>query len=133
MENESNGDEGRSRPTKLTPERRDALLKWLRGGLPLETAARLTGVSPSTVQSWRKQSRAGRAGYRNFETEVLTAMAEGEAIHVARIAEAGRGNWRAAAWLLERMHPEKWVPPPAPPFIPDAPPPNLVHDDFPGL
>ena len=25
-------------------------------------------------------------------------------------AEAGRGNWRAAAWLLERRYPDRWAP-----------------------
>jgi hypothetical protein len=24
---------------------------------------------------------------------------------------ASKGNWRAAAWLLERTHPERWGPP----------------------
>jgi hypothetical protein len=25
-------------------------------------------------------------------------------------AEAGRGNWRAAAWILERRYPDRWAP-----------------------
>ncbi|MGZ4254810.1 MAG: hypothetical protein ACXVS6_22675 [Solirubrobacteraceae bacterium] len=31
-----------------------------------------------------------------------------EPVLVARVAQAAQHNWRAAAWLLERRHPERW-------------------------
>jgi hypothetical protein len=110
--------------------KRQALLKWLRAGLPIDTAARLADLSPDTVMRWRAKSTQRVRGYITLEADIQKALAEGEAVHLARIAEAGKTNWRASAWLLERQHPEKWGPPS--PLVPDAPPLNLVSD-FPGL
>jgi hypothetical protein len=43
------------------------------------------------------------------ELEQVLARATEETRLVAVIAAvAGKGNWRAAAWLLERQHPERW-------------------------
>jgi len=80
------------------------------------------------VTHWRKLALDGHAGYEDLEDEIQKALAEGEAIHVARIAEAGRVSWRASAWLLERMYPERWG---EPLRMPDAPP--VPRNDFAGL
>lgn len=124
------------RPPKLTPALRDELLKWLRAGLPLTLATALTGVHESNVRVWRAKSRARTRGYIGFDEDVTQAMNEGEAINVAKIAAAGKSNWRAAAWLLERTNPDRWGPPPPPSLIPDVPPlPDSapVNDDQTGL
>jgi hypothetical protein len=34
---------------------------------------------------------------------------------VAQIARAGQGDWKAAAWLLERAFPQRWAKREAPP------------------
>jgi transposase len=124
--------DAKSRVPALTKERRTNLLRFLKGGLPIDTAARLVGVHESTVRTWRSRSRAKRPGFAGFEAEVVQALAEGEAILVARVTTAGRDNWRAAAWLLERMYPDRYGPPPPPMSIPDAPP-VAVEDDLAGL
>jgi len=105
----------------LTPQRRETFLKLLRGGLPIDTAARLTGVDGHIVRSWRNRSTKKVPGYVRFNDEIDRAMAEGEAIHLARITDAGKTSWRASAWLLERMYPDRWGAP-LPIDIPDAPP-----------
>lgn len=114
----------RGRPPKLTPQVRDDLLKWLRNGLPLELAARMAGTHDATVRAWRAKSRSGVRGYKGFDADVEQALAEGEGVNVARIVHAGKSNWRAAAWLLERQFPNKYGPPPPPlPLqVPDVPP-----------
>lgn len=111
-----------ARPPRLTPQLRQELLKWLRAGLPLSLACSFIDVHESNVRVWRARSRAGVRGYRNFDEDVKHAINEGEATLVAQITVAGKTNWRAHAWLLERMNPERWGPPAPPAPIPDAPP-----------
>jgi len=120
------------RTPELNKDRRATILRWLRGGLPLDVAARMTGVPEEAVRVWRAKSVQGVRGYAMFDDEVRAAMAEGEAMHVARITAAGKNNWRASAWLLERMYPDRWtVPEPIDAEIPDAPPTSA--DDLQGL
>jgi len=46
--------------------------------------------------------------YREFREAVKRAEAEAEAEGVAIINTAGRKEWQARAWLLERKAPYKW-------------------------
>jgi len=116
--------------TPMTPDRRKTLLRFLRGGLPLDTSARLAGVDIDDVAEWQRLSTQRKSGFVKLNAEIAEAMAEGEAIQVARISEAGKTSWRAAAWLLERVHPDRWGPT-LPIEVPDAPP--TTADDLPGL
>jgi transposase len=95
---------------KFTDEIRAQVLRFLTGGMPLDVTARLVGVEVQTLHIWRSRSRKGVRGYKGFEQEVVKALAEGEAMHVARLTVAGASNWRASAWLLERMYPERYGP-----------------------
>jgi transposase len=116
---------------KLTQRHRDELVRWLETGLPIEMAARLAGFSARIVTVWRSRCQDRVPGYGRLEDDIQQALARGESVHLARIAEAGRTQWRASAWLLERMYPEKYAPPM--PLVPDAPPLPTQVDDFPGL
>ncbi len=116
---------------QITPDKRAELIRWLENGLPIDMAARLSGLSPHTVTVWRKRSLEAQRYYIKLEDAIQEAMTRGESVHLARIAEAGRTQWRASAWLLERMYPEKYAPPL--PMVPDAPPLPTVVDEFPGL
>jgi transposase len=115
------------RVPKLTAERRAELLRWLETGLPLEMAAQLAGFALLTVTEWRRRCANGVPGYITLEDDIHKALARGESIHLSRIAEAGRTQWRASAWLLERMYPEKYAPPM--PTVPDAPPLSTQEHD----
>jgi hypothetical protein len=49
---------------------------------------------------------------------------------VARIAQAaGKGSWQAAAWLLERRFPERWMKPTERP-LPEAPAAAAADDNL---
>jgi transposase len=96
------------RPTKLTPELQDDLVVLLAAGSPVGLAARTVGVSRRSVVRW--------LGGRGLREHVERARADGpehsdavaEARLVTLIARAASTDWTAAAFLLERQHPERW-------------------------
>jgi transposase len=104
-----------ARPTKLTDDIRDRLAALLRAGVGVDAAAEAVGIAPSTFRAWvQRGERDGPrdAPYRAFREVVERARGEHEAILVAAMSRAaGRGSWRAAAWVLEREFPERWGPP----------------------
>jgi transposase len=124
------------KPDGLTEDVKGKFLRFLSSGLPMDTAARLVGVQDYTVRLWLTRARTWPRGvYKGFDRDVTRCLAEGEAILLARITEAGRSNWRADAWLLERMYPDRYGPPPSFDNIPNAPPYEAARstDDQSGL
>jgi len=104
-----------------TPATAAKILDYLRRGNYIETAASRGGVTPRTVQHWLK--RAGEeerrielgaepdpneAPYVAFAKEVDAAHAEAETTLLDRIADSARGDWKAAAWLMERRYRKRW-------------------------
>jgi transposase len=104
-----------ARPTKLTDDVSDRLVALLRVGVAVDVAAETVGIAPSTFRAWMQRGERGGprdAPYRTFREAVERARGEHEAILAAATSRAaGRGSWRAAAWLLERAYPERWGPP----------------------
>lgn len=98
------------RPTALTPEIHNRVIAYIKAGGYVETAAAAAGVNKSTLYNWLKRGAKEDAGiYRDFSESVEKAMAEAEMIDVARINKAAQdGVWQAAAWRLERKHPDRW-------------------------
>ena len=112
------------RPTKLSPEAIAQLEALVRAGTTIDVAAAAVGVSRGTLYRWLKQGEKARAGSaaRELRDRVERARAESESVLVARIgAAAAKGSWQAAAWLLERRWPERWMKPTERPLGPDAP------------
>lgn len=99
-----------ARPTKLVPATRDRFLLALRNGNYIETAAAYAGVSRVTIYEWLKRgAREPGTRFSKFVEEVDRAMADSEVRDLAVIAKASIDQWQAAAWRLERRHPEKWA------------------------
>ena len=102
------------RRTSLTPAVSKALCDAMRTGLCLSHAAALVGVSPATVREWIRRGegtddRPEAEPYATFATATGKARAEGDVAMVAVINSAAEdGQWRAAAWLLERRNPQQW-------------------------
>lgn len=108
----------------LTDELADALAQSVSKGVPIETATRAAGISPSTFYSWLSAGKTGQWGnggdvdeqskgmLGRFVELIGRAEAEFEAKQVQRLAEAaeavnektGLTDWRARAWLLNN-HP----------------------------
>lgn len=101
-------------PGKLTEQVIARIVAVLRAGGYPEVAAKVAGISRSTYKNWIKRGDPEGddpedAPYRRLRERVDAAQAEGEARNVAIIARAALDNWQAAAWLLERQHPERWA------------------------
>lgn len=80
----------------------------IRAGLSLECAAQRAGVVPATLQNWIRRGKRGDELYVTFYQESRKALADAQALYVARINLASKDDWKAAAWMLERMWPETY-------------------------
>ncbi len=98
-----------ARPTKLTPEVQDRIVKAIRAGNYFQAAARAAGISESTHYRWLERGAEEKQGaHRDFREAVSRAEAESEVHAVAVIRRAMTEDWRAALALIERRHPERW-------------------------
>ena len=77
-------------------------------GMTQNDAARAAGVQPRTFESWLEKGRAGNPAYARIVDPIDNARALGQRSLADRIAKASNTDWRAAAWILERRHPEEW-------------------------
>jgi hypothetical protein len=97
------------RPTKLTPELHGEIVRTIKAGNYIETAAAMAGVNRDTLREWVRQGIRHPAGkYGSFASDVEQAMAHSEVMDVLGIRKAGEREWTARAWLLERRYPDRW-------------------------
>lgn len=94
---------------KLTNEIVEQLSTRLRSGAPLDVACRAVGVDEAQLDAeLRKTTKRASALRERLEQ----ARASAEFANVALISRAARdGNWLAAAWLLERLYPDRYARP----------------------
>lgn len=97
------------RPTVLTQEIQDELVKYLSIGNYLETACDMVGVNTQMVKRWIYAGARGNPKYKEFSDAIKRAHAQAEVMLLALIDRAAQGGaWQAAAWRLERKFPDKW-------------------------
>ena len=95
--------------TKLTPELQDRVVQALRVGNYATVAIQYAGISEHTYYEWLvRGEREPGSIYGEFFRAVRKAEADAEVEGVAIIEQAGRKEWQARAWLLERKYPYKW-------------------------
>ena len=98
-----------ARPTKLTPELTREITSYIQDGNTPTISATLVGISPSTYFDWMSKGSNQQPGFMEFSESIKRACARSIANRVAHISRvADSGNWRAAAWLLERLAPEEF-------------------------
>lgn len=98
------------RPSKLTEETKDKLLKSLRTGNYYETACNYAGIGYRTFRAWMLKGETAKSGeYWQFQQVILEAVSQGEVQSVLRIKRAEEEDWKAAAWMLSHRHPERWA------------------------
>ena len=97
------------RPTKFTPELQTRIVAFLGAGAYIETAASAAGVSKQTLYTWLRQGAEGEEPFTQFLDAVERAQGEADIRDLKTIREAAHGGaWQAAAWRLERRHPDQW-------------------------
>jgi transposase len=97
------------RPTKLTAAVSDRICQAIRAGNYIETAAVAAGIDKATVHRWLKDGNRGKSpALKEFCASVEKALAEAEVGAVATITMAGKTQWQALAWRLERQHQTRW-------------------------
>lgn len=101
--------------SKLTEETKARLVDMLSKGVYLSHAAGALGVNRRTIAIWIKrghdEKEAGKSNkYTALVDAVETAKAKGAAAMTEVITRAAKRDWKAAAWYLERVHPEDFGP-----------------------
>jgi predicted trehalose synthase len=101
-----------ARPTKLTPQVQEKIVKFIRNGAYYENAARAAGITYMTFRTWMRAGQAARAG-KFFEFSYAIGLAEAE----LEVELVGRWNkfcmgtdcdWRGIMGFLARRFPERW-------------------------
>jgi hypothetical protein len=97
-------------PYKLKPEVEETILRHLRTGAFQVHAAEAAGIEWRTFKNWLDLGDEGVKPYAAFTIKVRQLQAE-DAIRSQAVitrAQLGRidGDWRAAAWSLERKYPK---------------------------
>jgi transposase len=91
-----------ARRTKLTPETQRRITDAIALGATYELAAKCAGVAYDTLNEWRKAKPAFSEALEEAEGKAAVKWLE-------RIDDAAfEGDWRAAAWKLERRYPRAY-------------------------
>ena len=96
------------RPSKLTPQSEKLLLDGVKLGATYADSAAYAGVSVTTVANWIERGKTSQSGeYFDFWHKLELARSQGKVELLTKIEKAATdGDWRAAAWKLERRDPE---------------------------
>ena len=102
-----------ARPTKLSPEIIESVAEGVASGMPFCHAAVAAGISERSFFKYQKIGKEDEeAGIDSEFAQFARAMkkAEAEAIraNLEIITMAAVDSWQAAAWILERRHPDQF-------------------------
>ena len=97
------------RPTKLTPEAQDVIVRAISAGGTRVDAAHAAGVHYETFLNWMKRGKKASSGdYFEFFGAVTRAEADVRLSLANAIAAQGKNDWRAAVEYLKRRDPGNW-------------------------
>ena len=98
------------RPSKLTPEIQERIVQALVLGNHRQDAAAYAGIHPRTLRRWLLQGAQEQAGeHADFGRAVAEAEARAKVTAMGCIVKAARdGEWKAAAWWLQKMFPHQF-------------------------
>lgn len=97
------------RKPKLTKEMTDKIVRIVKAGNFTAVACAAVGIGERTFYRWMEQGARETAGpYWQLWQRVLRARAQCEATLLNTIHKHTTKDWRAAAWLLERLFPARY-------------------------
>jgi transposase-like protein len=104
------------RPTKLNPERQEAVASYLEQGYSAKVAAVKGGISEDCFYRWRRRGKAAadadeQGPFRDFYERTERAKAEGEKRWTQRAFESAIDNesFGACMEILRKRYPESWT------------------------
>jgi len=94
------------RPSKFTPERRQAIIDAISKRVPYEFAAEANGICEETLYEWLRTAKEHRKqGITSDFTDFSEAIKQAELSKIVEHNEKISSNvdrWQADAWMLER-------------------------------
>lgn len=104
------GSKKSGRRLRLTRETHELIVKNLKAGAFQTVAAQAAGISRDTLRDWLNRGKAGEKPYVQFAADVLRTQGE-DCVRLATVVTAAAvkridGDWKAAAWALERKYPK---------------------------
>lgn len=94
--------------TEYTPELGSNLCKVLARGNFREMACAQVGISTQTLRNWLRRGVEGEEQFAELLLNVENAEAQSEDLLITGIQAAGKQDWRALAWILERLASQRW-------------------------
>jgi len=88
-------------PAKLDEIKKREIAAIIAVGGSRRTAARYVHCAPDTIRRHAQRDP-------EFAKRLQRAEAQLEVVHLTNIETGGKKNWRASAWILERMFPERY-------------------------
>ena len=94
--------------TKEAEKKIQAVLDGISQGLDTKAACGIARVPYSTWRYWIKLAEEGKESYGNLALRAGEADAARKQIYFATLREAAKEDWKAAAWLLEKLYPNEY-------------------------
>lgn len=87
--------------TKYSDETIQGLVDMITIGMTQKDACEILGVHESTFIRWMKNP--------NFANRITQARTKQKQFMITAVVGAANKDWKAAAWWLERKHPDEFV------------------------
>ena len=93
--------------TKLTPELQEQFCKAIENGDSILGACGYVGISEQTYYNWINRAEEAKTKTKFVKFKECVDKAKAKALHNFEqvITNASMEHWQAAAWMLERRHP----------------------------
>nr|WP_302577926.1 hypothetical protein [Methanobrevibacter arboriphilus] len=98
--------------SKLTDKIQEKIIIAIENGANFKDAAVYNGITEQTFYNWLKRGKESKKGkYKDFYEKMKEAKIKNKMFHIKNINVAGKKDWKASAWRLERMYPEEYARP----------------------